>query len=122
MDTTGNAPNLIVDLSFNFAVQIVKFCDVLVADSKFVIANQLIKSGTSVGANVREAKGAESRKDFIHKLRISYKEAEETAYWLELLQAVYHYQQTVELLKQIISIKKVINKIISSTRDNQSTH
>jgi four helix bundle protein len=76
-ETTGN---VIVDKSFLFAVEIVKFCEILEEKRKYVVSRQLLKSGTSIGANVREAQSEESRADFIHKLKISAKECEETKY------------------------------------------
>lgn len=78
--------NLIVTLTFQFSLDVVSFVEMLEANRKFAVANQLIRSGTSIGANVREAKNAESRADFIHKLKIAAKEAEETEYWLEICQ------------------------------------
>jgi four helix bundle protein len=73
--TTGY---VIVDKSFLFAVEIVKFCKSLEQMLKYVVSRQLLKSGTSISANIREAQSAESRADFIHKLKISAKECEET--------------------------------------------
>lgn len=78
--------NLIVTLTFQFSLDVVSFVEMLEANRKFAVANQLIRSGTSIGANVREAQNAESRADFIHKLKIAAKEAEETEYWLEICQ------------------------------------
>ncbi len=78
--------NVIVKLSFEFALQIIDFVEKLESNRKFVIANQLLKSGTSIGANVREAQNAESKADFIHKLKIAAKEADESEYWLLLCQ------------------------------------
>ena len=75
---------LIVDLSFQFALDAIEFSERLENDKKFVIARQLLKSATSIGANVREAQNAESKSDFIHKLKIAAKEADETEYWLLL--------------------------------------
>ena len=72
--------NPIVDKSFHFAVEIVEFCDLLYENKKYVIAQQLLKSGTSIGANIREAQNAESKADFIHKMKIAAKEADETEY------------------------------------------
>ena len=85
--------NVIVDKSLQFAVEIVKFAEKLETEKKFVIARQLLKSGTSIGANVLEAQNAESKSDFIHKLKIAAKEAEETDYWLLLckLSETYPY-------------------------------
>ncbi|WP_293052295.1 four helix bundle protein [Paludibacter sp.] len=76
--------NLIVNLSVEFALAIIEYCELFEENRKFVIANQLLKSGTSIGANVREAQNAESKVDFIHKLKIAAKEADETEYWLIL--------------------------------------
>src|SRR5215216_601690 len=76
--------NLIVNLTFQFALDIVVFTEQLEHNKKYNLANQLFRSGTSIGANVREAQGCESKADFIHKMKIAYKEAEETNYWLEL--------------------------------------
>jgi four helix bundle protein len=112
----GPGSNLIVELSFSFALNVVRFAEKLESQKKYTLANQLIRSGTSIGANVREAQGAESRKDFIHKLRIAYKEAEETTYWIELVQALYQDTETESLLLELTSVKKVLNKIISSSQ------
>src|SRR6202012_1065672 len=77
-------PNLIVDLTFNFSLKVIAFTELLESKRKYNMANQLFRSGTSIGANVREAQGAESKVDFRHKCKVAYKEAEETEYWLKL--------------------------------------
>jgi four helix bundle protein len=74
--------NVIVTTSLQFAVEIIRFSEKLEDEKKYVIAPQILKAGTSIGANVREAQNAESKADFIHKLKIASKEAEETDYWL----------------------------------------
>jgi four helix bundle protein len=76
--------NLIVKLSLEFALDIIVFSELLEENKKFVIARQLLRSGTSIGANIREAQNAESKNDFIHKMKIAAKEADETNYWLTL--------------------------------------
>jgi four helix bundle protein len=76
--------NIILELSFQFALLTIEYCSILNENKHFVIAQQLLKSGTSIGANIREAQSVESKIDFIHKLKIAEKEAEETEYWLEL--------------------------------------
>ena len=81
MDESSKS-NLIVDLTLEFAIEVVKYCEVLESNKKYVIARQLLRSGTSIGASVREAQNAESKPDFIHKFKIAAKEAEETEYWL----------------------------------------
>ena len=78
--------NVIKDKSFGFALRVVKLYKYLTTDKKeYVLSKQLLRSGTSVGAMVREAEHAESKADFIHKLSIALKEANESEYWLELL-------------------------------------
>jgi four helix bundle protein len=83
---------------------------------KYNLANQLFKSGTSIGANVQEAQAAESKADFIHKPKIAAKEAEETKYWLILCEKTDSYPNKKGLLTELESIQKVISKIISTTK------
>lgn len=108
--------NEILELSFEFALQTVAYCELLEENRKYVIARQLLKSGTSIGANIREAQNAESKLDFIHKLKIAAKEAEETEYWLLLCNKSPNYPSSESLLSSIISIKKLLNAIISKTK------
>ena len=108
-------PNLIVDLTFNFSIKIIDFTEDLESRRKYNMANQLFRSGTSIGANVREAQGAESKDDFRHKCKIAYKEAEETEYWLSLCKHAKNYPFEQEMYDDIQSIIKVLGKIISST-------
>ena len=72
--------NLIVELTFQFSLDIIVYTELLESKRKYNMANQLFNSGTSIGANVRESQHAESKKDFIHKLKIAGKEAEETEF------------------------------------------
>ena len=83
---------------------------------KFTLAKQLLKSGTSIGANAMEAQNAESKADFIHKFKIAAKEAEETNYWLMLCDYSKTYPDCKELIAEIESINNVIGKIISSSK------
>ena len=108
-------PNLIVDLTFNFSIKIIDFTEDLESRRKYNMANQLFRSGTSIGANVREAQGAESKDDFRHKCKIAYKEAEETEYWLSLCKHAKNYPFDQSMYDDIQSIIKVLGKIISST-------
>jgi len=108
-------PNLIVDLTFKFSLKVIKFTEELESKRKFNMANQLFRSGTSIGANVREAQGAESKVDFRHKCKVAYKEAEETEYWLSLCKNAESYPYEEEMYNDIQSIIKVLGKIISST-------
>ncbi|WP_029906133.1 four helix bundle protein [Prevotella sp. 10(H)] len=110
---TGNA---IVDLSFKFALDIIVFVENLEQNKKFIIANQILKSGTSIGANVREAQNGESKIDFIHKLKIAAKEADETEYWLLLCKSSENYPFNPQLLEDVKVIQKIINKIIGTAK------
>jgi four helix bundle protein len=106
--------NEILALSFDFALAIIEFCELLEEKRKYVIARQLLKSGTSIGANIREAQNAESKADFIHKLKIAAKEAEETEYWLLLCKQSKNYPFNQDIYEQLISIKKLFSKILST--------
>ncbi len=75
-DKIEKSGNEILDVTFEFALAIVEFAEILENNRKFIIANQILKSGTSIGANVREAQNAESKADFIHKMKIAAKEAD----------------------------------------------
>ena len=78
--------NIIRDKSFVFAIRTVRLCKFLIEDKReYILSKQLMKSGTSIGAMVRESEHAESKPDFIHKLSIALKEANESMYWLEIL-------------------------------------
>ena len=113
--------NEILELSFAFALSIIEYSELLEAHRKYVIARQLLKSGTSVGANIREAQNAHSRKDFIAKCVIAAKEANETEYWLLLCQKSKNYPDPGVLLSRIMSIKKLLSKIISTSVKNEKS-
>ncbi len=110
--------NAILDLSFEFALEVIAYCELLEEKKRFVLAQQLLKSGTSIGANVREAQGAESKPDFIHKMKIAAKEAEETDYWLLLCKHSPSYPNPDDLLEKLVPIKKLFSRIISTTKNN----
>ena len=109
--------NVIVDLTLQFSLKIISYCEELESKKKYIIARQLLKSGTSIGANVRETQNAESKADFIHKLKISAKEADETEYWLTLCKLSENYPFKEEFLIDLNSIIKVLSKIISSSKN-----
>ncbi|KDN54139.1 four helix bundle protein [Flavobacterium seoulense] len=108
--------NIIVSRTIDFALEIIAFCEILEQNRKFVISNQLLKSGTSIGANVHEAQNAESRADFIHKMKIAAKEIEETKYWLTLCERAPSYPFESQLKFKINEIGLIIYKIISSSK------
>ena len=109
--------NLILDFSFQFSLDIVEFSESLEEKRKYAIANQLIKSGTSIGANARESQNAESKRDFVHKLKIAAKEAEETEYWLLICKHSKNYPEPGKLLNDIGALKRIIGKIIASSQN-----
>jgi four helix bundle protein len=105
--------NIIKEKSFEFAVEVVSLYKVLVEKKEFILSKQIVRSGTSIGANIREAEHAQSKADFINKLSISLKEANETEYWLDLLYETGYLNddefqkikvKNIELLKLLISI------------------
>ncbi|WP_067147168.1 four helix bundle protein [Pseudotamlana agarivorans] len=105
--------NVIKTKSFNFAVRIVNLYRFLITEHKeFVLSKQLLRSGTSIGANVREAEHAESKADFIHKLSISLKEANETEYWLDLLKET-GYLNNSEYLSLEFDVKEILKLLTS---------
>lgn len=89
----GDRDNLIVRKAIDFSLSVIRYTEVLEQNRKFVIAKQLLRSATSIGANVCEAQNAESKADFVHKMKIASKEASETIYWLILCERSdgYHF-------------------------------
>ncbi|MDR2886321.1 MAG: four helix bundle protein [Rikenellaceae bacterium] len=112
--------NLIVRLSLAFAIDVVNYAEMLEANKKFVIAKQLLKSGTSIGANVREVQNAESLSDFLHKMKIAAKETEETDYWLLICDSMASYPDCNHLRSQLVDIRNVIAKIIISVKSKMA--
>ena len=111
--------NPVREKSFKFALMIVCLCRELQSDREYVISKQLMKSGTSIGANIEEAVSAESRKDFLHKMNIALKEAREAHYWLRLLDASDieidqslrdHLSVADELVRLLVSITRKISR------------
>ncbi|MDW8851350.1 four helix bundle protein [Flavobacterium sp. MMLR14_040] len=107
--------NALLIKTFDFALNIIHYTTELQNQKKFVIANQLLKSGTSIGANSK-SQNAESKADFIHKLKIAIKEADETEYWLFLCDAHREYPNCKRLLNDLSEILKILNKIISTSK------
>ncbi len=112
--------SIIQDKSFKFAIKIVGLYKKLVEEKEFIISKQLIRSGTSIGANVEEALQGQSKADFIAKLSISLKEAVETRYWLKLLIATNITKINLdEYLNDINEITNTLTKIIKTTKINK---
>jgi len=109
--------NLIVNLSFELAVETIKFCNVLEESKKWSLANQISRAALSVGANVKEAQNAESKNDFIHKMKISAKEADELEFYFEVcIAAKINHNGAELLLQKVQSICSVLNKIIGTSK------
>lgn len=115
--------SILKEYSFEFALEVISMYKTLATDRReFVISKQLLRSGTSVGANIREAQNAQSSADFIHKLYISQKECDESLYWLELLFHSKYIQETEfnELAIKANSILKMIKSAILTTKQKNS--
>ncbi len=111
--------NAAINKSKLFAIRIINLYKYLAANKKeFVLSKQILKSGTSIGANVRESQNAQSKADFINKINIALKEADETQYWLELLAATdYISQRQYEsLYNDGIEICKILTSIIKTAK------
>jgi four helix bundle protein len=116
----GNKENIVVQKSFEFAVKTVAYCEQLEGLKKHVISKQLLKSGTAIGANIREAQNAESKADFIHKMKIAAKEADETEYWLLLCQNSESYPDCAELQIDCKELILILSKIIATSKQSIS--
>ena len=112
------ADNDLIDLSMDFSVKILKLCDSI--KGHYSLINQLERSSTSIGANIREAKYAQSRADFTSKLQISLKECYETEYWLELLQKseIVSVEDSKGLLHDCGVIRKLLISSVNTVKKN----
>ena len=108
--------NVIVTKSVNFSLAIIRYTEVLEQERKYVIAKQLLRSGTSMGANIFEAQNAESRADFIHKMKIAAKEASETLYWLLLCERSETYPFNQALPNDLAEIIRILSRIIATSK------
>ena len=108
--------NPILKLTLDFSLLVINYCEQLEAGRRYIIANQLLKSGTSIGANAIEAQNAESKADFIHKIKIAAKEADETQYWLILCDHAATYPDCKTLFQKLEEIQKVLNKILGTAK------
>lgn len=117
-----NDQNIVLEKSFNFALSIIELCKILMDHKEYVISRQLLKSGTSIGANIEEATAAFSKKDFTYRMSISSKEARETRYWLKLLNksqiVEMEYQKYVDDVTELIRLLTAIVKTSQSGEKN----
>jgi four helix bundle protein len=113
--------NLLKDKSFNFAIEIITLYHHLTETRKeYVLSKQMLRSGTSIGALIREAQNAESKKDFIHKLGIAQKECDETIYWLELLKETSYINESdfSDHNKAAGELLKMLRSAIMTSKNN----
>ena len=110
--------------TFDFALLIIDAYKFLRRNNEYILSNQILKSGTSIGANVHEAQAAQSKKDFISKMAVASKEARETEYWLRLLDKSGYFStfdQKETVYSEAFSLKKILTKIVKTSRENIST-
>jgi four helix bundle protein len=109
--------NKILDLSFDFAFDVIKLYSKLIDNKEYVMSKQLLKAGTSIGANVEEANAGQSKKDFIAKMAIASKEARETRYWLRLLDRsqILKFDYSVHLNK-VEEVIRILTKIVKTSQ------
>ena len=109
--------NLIVEKSFDFALQIIELYKTLAAKHEYVLSKQVLRSGTSIGANIEEAIAGHSKKDFLARMIIAHKEARETRYWLRLLErSNIGASRIQERLSEITDIINILTAIISTSK------
>ena len=111
--------NKLVDLSMELAVKVIQFCETV--KGHYSLVNQLERSATSIGANIREANYAHGRADFIAKLHIALKECYETEYWLELFvkAEILKQEQTLDLYRQCCGIRRMLIASINTAKENK---
>ena len=116
--------NIILDKSFDFAIRVIKLYKHLCDDKKeYILSKQLIRSGTSIGANINEAQAGQSKRDFIAKMSIASKEARESKYWIDLLIKTDYLNinetHVSSLLNDIEEIVKLLTSIVKSNQENK---
>jgi len=114
--------NIIKTKSFQFAIRIVNLYKQLISEkNEYVLSKQILRSGTSVGANVREGVNAQSKADFIHKLSIAQKECDETLYWLELLKETKYIEDILftDIYNDATELLKILRSIIITSKKNK---
>lgn len=113
---------MIKEKSFEFALKIIELYKVLTKSNEYVISKQLLRSGTSIGANVEEAGASVSKKDFVNKMSIASKEARETKYWLSLLKMSKLVDTDIDdCLSEVNSIINILTKIVKTSQQNIET-
>jgi four helix bundle protein len=123
MTDSYDKDNVVLNKSFDFALEIIGLYKILKSKNEFVISKQLLRSGTSIGANVEEATAAQTKKDFATKMSIASKEARETRYWLRLLNksklVEYDYKSYLNKIDELI---RIITAIVKTAQSNLIKH
>ncbi|MDF2877510.1 MAG: hypothetical protein K0S30_606 [Clostridia bacterium] len=117
--------SLVYNKAFEFAIKIVKLYKYLCKEkSEYTLSKQILRSGTSIGANIKEGLYAQSKRDFLSKFSISLKECSETMYWLELLNATKHVDSKIskELIYDCSEINRILVSIVKTTKENFNTN
>ena len=112
--------NVIQSKSYKFALSIIKVYKILCDQKEFVLSKQLLRSGTSIGANVEEAIGAQTKKDFTAKMSIASKEARETNYWLRLLRdsGIAADEDLDNLIGESVEVIKILSSIVKTSQES----
>lgn len=108
--------NPILKNTIEFSLIVIEYCEVLDANRKYIISKQLLRSATSIGANSMEAQNAESKADFIHKIKIAAKEADEVQFWLTLCEYSKEYTDCSHLNIKLTEIQKILNAILGTAK------
>ncbi len=108
--------NPVLKLTISFSLLVIEYCEVLDSLKKYIISKQLLRSATSIGANAMEAQNAESKADFIHKIKIAAKEADETQYWLTLCEFGINYPDSKIISDKLLEVQKILNSILGTAK------
>ena len=108
--------NPLLKQAFDFSLKVIQYTETLESLKRYPMANQQFRSGTSIGANAMEAQNAESKADFVHKIKVAAKEAEEPQYWLLLCDRSANYPDCSTLLQQLDEIHRIIGSILKTAK------
>jgi four helix bundle protein len=108
--------NPVLKLTVQFSLIVIEYCELLDTEKKYVVSKQLLRSATSIGANAMEAQNAESKADFIHKMKIAAKEADETQYWLTLCEYAGTYPDAKNIWPKLEEVQKLLNSILGTAK------
>ena len=114
--------NPLLKKSIAFTLNIIEYCELLNVNKKYIVSKQLFRAASSIGANAFESQNAESKADFIHKIKISAKEADETQYWLIVCNTANDYPKPIDLMEQLYEIQRIINSILKTSKSNMKVN